>query len=388
MIFVIKLNGMFHRKQQFINAGEESLFLWGARQTGKSTLLKELYPDALWFDLLKSDVFRRYVSEPEQFREVVLADTSNRLVVVDEIQKIPALLDEVHWLMVNQGRRCILSGSSARKIIRSGANLLGGRALRYELLPLSYSEIPEFDLLKALNSGLLPRHYTSQNPKPLLDAYVGSYLQEEISAEAKIRNMQSFTQFLRAAAFSNGEMVNFSNIGSDCGVSHNTVREYFQIIQDTLIGRFVPSFQKKPKRRVILSPKFFYFDLGIAGHLLKRGEVEPGSEAFGNAFEHFIYQELYAHTQYSGKQYPIAYWRTTSQMEVDFILGDHEVAIEVKSTSNVQSHHLKGLKGFSEEYSVKKLIVVSSDPAERKMGDITVMPWKIFLDRLWAGEIL
>ena len=388
MIFVIKLNGMFHRKQQFINAGEESLFLWGARQTGKSTLLKELYPDALWFDLLKSDVFRRYVSEPEQFREVVLADTSNRLVVVDEIQKIPALLDEVHWLMVNQGRRCILSGSSARKIIRSGANLLGGRALRYELLPLSYSEIPEFDLLKALNSGLLPRHYTSQNPKPLLDAYVGSYLQEEISAEAKIRNMQSFTQFLRAAAFSNGEMVNFSNIGSDCGVSHNTVREYFQIIQDTLIGRFVPSFQKKPKRRIILSPKFFYFDLGIAGHLLKRGEVEPGSEAFGNAFEHFIYQELYAHTQYSGKQYPIAYWRTTSQMEVDFILGDHEVAIEVKSTSNVQSHHLKGLKGFSEEYSVKKLIVVSSDPAERKMGDISVMPWKIFLDRLWAGEIL
>jgi len=382
------LNGMFHRKQQFINAGEESLFLWGARQTGKSTLLKELYPDALWFDLLKSDVFRRYISEPEQFREVVLADTSNRLVVVDEIQKIPALLDEVHWLMVNQGRRCILSGSSARKIIRSGANLLGGRALRYELLPLSYSEIPEFDLLKALNSGLLPRHYASQNPKPLLDAYVGSYLQEEISAEAKIRNMQSFTQFLRAAAFSNGEMVNFSNIASDCGVSHNTVREYFQIIQDTLIGRFVPSFQKKPKRRVILSPKFFYFDLGIAGHLLKRGEVEPGSEAFGNAFEHFIYQELYAHTQYSGKQYPIAYWRTTSQMEVDFILGDHEVAIEVKSTSNVQSHHLKGLKGFSEEYSVKKLIVVSSDPTERKIGDITVMPWKIFLDRLWAGEIL
>ena len=333
-------------------------------------------------------MFRRYVSEPEQFREVVLADTSNRLVVVDEIQKIPALLDEIHWLMVNQGRRCILSGSSARKIIRSGANLLGGRALRYELLPLSYSEIPEFDLLKALNRGLLPRHYSSQNPKPLLDAYVGSYLQEEISAEAKIRNMQSFTQFLRAAAFSNGEMVNFSNIGSDCGVSHNTVREYFQIIQDTLIGRFVPSFQKKPKRRIILSPKFFYFDLGIAGHLLKRGEVEPGSEAFGNAFEHFIYQELYAHTQYSGKQYPIAYWRTTSQMEVDFILGDHEVAIEVKSTSNVQSHHLKGLKGFSEEYSVKKLIVVSSDPAERKMGDISVMPWKIFLDRLWAGEIL
>lgn len=388
MMFVSITSQMFQRKQQFIGAGEESLFLRGARQTGKSTLLKELFKDALWFDLLKSDVYRRFVGEPEQFREVVLADASNRPVVVDEIQKIPALLDEIHWLIVNQERRFILSGSSARKIIRSGANLLGGRALRYELLPLSYAEIPDFDLLKAMNSGLLPRHYASHHPKNLLDAYIGSYLQEEISAEAKIRNIQSFSQFLRAAAFSNGEMVNFSNIASDCGVSHNTIREYFQILQDTLLGRFIPSFQKKPKRRVILSPKFYFFDVGIASHLIKRGEIEQGSESFGNAFEHFIYQELYAHSQYSGKQYPIAYWRTTSQLEVAFILGDHEVAIEVKSTNNVQSHHLKGLKAFSEEYKVRKSIVVTNDPASRKMEEITVMPWKEFLDLLWAGGIL
>lgn len=388
MIFVSIISQMFQRRQQFIGAGEESLFLWGARQTGKSTLLKELFKDALWFDLLKSDVYRRFVGEPEQFREVVLADASNRPVVVDEIQKIPALLDEIHWLIVNQGRRFILSGSSARKIIRSGANLLGGRALRYELLPLSYAEIPDFDLLKAMNSGLLPRHYASPHPKNLLDAYIGSYLQEEISAEAKIRNIQSFSQFLRAAAFSNGEMVNFSNIATDCGVSHNTVREYFQILQDTLIGRFIPSFQKKPKRRVILSPKFYFFDVGIASHLIKRGEIEQGSESFGNAFEHFIYQELYAHTQYTAKQYPISYWRTTSQLEVDFVLGDHEVAIEVKSTNNVQPHHLKGLKAFSEEYKVNKSIVVSNDPTTRKMGEITVMPWKEFLDHLWSGAIL
>lgn len=345
---------MFERKQQFIGAGDESLFLWGARQTGKSTLLQEIFQDALWFDLLKSDVYRRLLSNPEQLREVVLADEQHRVVVIDEIQKIPALLDEIHWLIVNKGRRFILSGSSARKIIRSGVNLLGGRALRYELLPLSFSEIPAFELKKAINNGLLPRHYVAKHPKNLLDAYIGSYLQEEISAEANIRNIQSFSHFLLAAAFSNGEMVNFSNIASDCGVSHNTIREYFQILQDTLIGRFIPSFQKKPKRRIILSPKFYYFDVGIASHLLKRGEIESGSETFGNAFEHFIYQELYAHAQYSGKQYPIAYWRTTSQLEVDFILGDHEVAIEVKSTDNVQSHHLKGLKAFSEEYAVKK----------------------------------
>ena len=384
MIFL----NMFIRKQILEGAGKESIFLWGARQTGKSTLLKALFPNAIWFDLLKSDIFRRYQRQPVQFREVILASASKGIVIVDEIQKIPALLDEIHWLIVNHQFQFILSGSSPRKIIRSGANLLGGRALRYELYPLIQSEIPEFDLLKALNNGLLPRHYLSNNPKKLIDAYIGNYLKDEIIAEAKIRNINAFTQFLDAAAFSNGEMVNFSNIASDCGVSHNTVREYFQILEDTLIGRFVPSFQKKPKRRVILSPKFYYFDVGIANNLLKRGKIEMGSEAFGNSFEHFIYQELYAHSKYSDKKYLISYWRTTSQKEVDFILGDHEVAVEIKGTDNIQSRHLKGLKSFSEEYAVKKLIIVSNDPVARKIGNITVLPWKLFLERLWSGEII
>jgi predicted AAA+ superfamily ATPase len=379
---------MFIRKQILEGAGNESLFLWGARQTGKSTLLKGLFPDAIWFDLLKSDVYRRFQREPIQFRQAILAKGSKNVVIVDEIQKIPELLDEIHWLIVNHQIRFILSGSSPRKIIRSGANLLGGRALRYELYPLIQSEIPEFDLLKALNNGLLPKHYLSDNPKKMLEAYIGNYLKDEIIAEAKIRNINAFTQFLEAAAFSNAEMVNYSNIASECGVSHNTVREYFQILEDTLIGRFVPSFQKKPKRRVILAPKFYYFDVGLANSLLKRGKIEIGSEAFGNSFEHFIYQELYAHSKYTDKNYLISYWRTTSQIEVDFILGDHEVAVEVKGTDNIQSRHLKGLKSFSEEYFVKKLIVVSNDPMERKMGDITIMPWKVFLERLWSGGII
>lgn len=379
---------MFTRKQVFEGAGKESLFLWGARQTGKSTLLKTLYPNAIWFDLLKSDVFKRYQTNPAQFRETILAAEPNPIVIVDEIQKVPALLDEIHWLMVNHPVQFILSGSSPRKIIRAGSNLLGGRALRYELFPLIQSEVPDFDLAKALNNGLLPRHYLAENPKKLIDAYIGNYLKDEIIAEAKIRNINAFAQFLEAAAFSNGEMVNYSNIASECGVSYHTVKDYFQILIDTLIGRFVPSYQKKPKRRVILAPKFYYFDIGIANHLLKRGKIEIGSESFGNAFEHFIYQELYAHSHYSDQQYPIAYWRTTSQIEVDFILGDHEVAIEVKGTENVQSRHIKGLKSFSEEYKVKKLIVVSNDPYERKMGDILVMPWKIFLEKLWADKII
>jgi predicted AAA+ superfamily ATPase len=330
----------------------------------------------------------RYERDPAQFREVILAEGEDRVIIVDEIQKIPALLDEIHWLIVNHRVKFILSGSSPRKILRSGANLLGGRALRYELYPLSCSEIPQFDLIRALNHGLLPRHYLSDNPKRLIDAYIGNYLRDEIAAEAKIRNINAFGRFLEAAAFSNGEMVNFTNIAADCGVSAISVKEYFQILEDTLIGRYVPSFQKKPKRRVIQAPKFYYFDIGITNHLLKRGRIEMGSESFGNAFEHFIYQELYAHSNYSGENYSIAYWRTTSQIEVDFILGDHKIAIEVKGTDNVQSKHLKGLKAFSEEYSVEKQIVISNDPMDRKVGDIMVMPWRKFLDRLWAGEII
>jgi predicted AAA+ superfamily ATPase len=379
---------MFLRKQILEGAEGESLFLWGARQTGKSTLLKTLFPNALWLDLLQSDVFERFQRSPVQFRELVLATASGTVVVVDEIQKVPALLDEIHWLMVNHPTRFVLSGSSPRKIIRSGANLLGGRALRYELYPLIYNEIPNFDLQRALNNGLLPRHYLSDNPKKLLSAYIGNYLRDEIIAEAKIRNIGAFTKFLEAAAFSNGEMVNYTNIASDCGVSAITIKEYFQILEDTLIGRFVPSYQKKPKRRVIVASKFYFFDIGIANYLLKRGKIELGSEAFGSAFEHFIYHELYAHSNYSELNYTISYWRTTSQIEVDFILGNNEVAIEVKGTDNVQSRHLKGLKSFSEEYEVKKLLVVSNDPFERIVGNITVLPWSIFLQKLWAGDII
>jgi len=337
---------MFVRMQLFQGSGLESLFLWGARQTGKSTLLKEIFPDLLWFDLLQTDVFERLQRNPSQLREIILADTRKTPVVIDEIQRIPELLNEIHWLIENNRSKFILSGSSPRKILRSGANLLGGRALRYELFPLISQEIPDFDLLRAINNGLLPRHYLSENPQRLLSAYIGSYLKDEIMAEARIRKINSFSRFLEAAAFSNGEIVNFSNIASDCGVSSPTVREYFQILEDTLTGRLLPSFQKKPKRRVIHAPKFYFFDIGIANYLLKRGKIERGSEAFGKAFEHFIYHEIYAHSSYSNLNYQISYWRTSSQLEIDFVLGDHEVAIEVKATDNANSRHLNGLRKF------------------------------------------
>jgi len=379
---------MFVRKQLFNGLGKESAFLWGVRQAGKSTLLKKLYPDSLYFDLLKADEFNRFVTNPSLLREIVSASEIRKPVIVDEIQLIPALLNEIQWLITNMNTRFILCGSSPRKILRSGANLLGGRALRYELYPLVSDEVPGFDLIKALNNGLIPRHYLSQDPKKLLSAYTGNYLRDEIQAEARIRNIHSFSHFLEVAAFSNGEMVNFSNIAGECGISPPTVREYFQILEDTMTGRFLPSFQKRPKRRVILAPKFYYFDPGIAGFLLKRGKILPGSESFGKAFEHFIYHEIYSYSHYSGLNYPISYWRTASKIEVDFILGDNEVALEVKGTSMVIPRNLKGLKCFSEEYKTKKSIIISTDPYPRLIDNILVLPWKDFLMRLWAGEII
>ena len=379
---------MYNRKQIFEGLGEESSFLWGARQTGKSTLLKKLYPDVLYFDLLLSSDYDRFLRNPSALREILEMKASLQPVIIDEIQRIPSLLNEVQWLIVNRGIQFILSGSSPRNILRSGGNLLGGRALRHELYPLVSAEIPGFDLLKALNNGLLPRHYMAKNADKLLSAYIGSYLRDEIITEAKIRNITSFSKFLEAAAFSNGEMVNFSNIASDCGISSPTVKEYFQILEDTMTGRFLHSFQKKPKRRVITAPKFYYFDVGVAGYLLKRGKIQFGSEAFGKAFEHFIYNEIYAHSHYSDLNYPVYYWRTASQLEVDFILGDNEVAVEVKSSSMVNSRHFKGLKSFAEEYKVKKMLVVSTDPYPRQIDEITVLPWQLFLQQLWEGQII
>jgi predicted AAA+ superfamily ATPase len=379
---------MYLRKQDFNGLGKESTFLWGARQTGKSTLLKKLFPKCLYFDLLLSSEYNRFIRNPSLLREIIEASYPSGPVIIDEIQRMPSLLNDIHWLIVNRNIQFILSGSSPRKILRSGGNLLGGRALRHELFPLISAEIPDFNLIRALNNGLLPRHYNSDNPHKMISSYIGSYLRDEIQAEARIRNIVSFSRFLETAAFSNGEMINYSNIASECGVSSPTIREYYQILEDTMTGRFLHSYQKNPKRRVILAPKFYYFDVGIANFLLKRSRIEPGSEAFGKAFEHFIYHELYSHSHYSGLNYQINYWRTASQLEVDFILGDNQIAIEIKSSNMVNSRHLKGLKSFGEEYKIRKSIVVSMDPYPRKIDDILILPWKDFLEMLWAGEII
>jgi len=379
---------MYKRLQQFRNLGSESCFLWGPRQSGKSTLLKILFPDSPYYDLLLSDEFQRLNRRPALLREELLANHPVAPVIIDEAQKMPQLLDEIQWLIVNKGIQFILCGSSARKLKRGSGNLLGGRALRYELFPLVSQEIPKFDLMRALNHGLLPRHYQADHPELLGRSYVGDYLKEEIAAEALTRNVPAFARFLEAASFSNGEVVNFVNIARECGVSSPTVKEYFQILVDTLVARFVPAFQKRPKRRVIQAPKFYLFDVGIANALLKRGTIFAGSEIFGRAFEQFIFQELIAHSHYSGLEYPVSYWRTASGFEIDFILGDREIALEIKGISEVYAQHLRSMDAFREEYKPKKMIVVSLDAKPRNVNGIMIMPWKTFLGDLWAGSIM
>lgn len=366
----------------------DSLFLWGARQVGKSTMLKERFPNARYYDLLKNEEFERLLRRPQLLREELAQCNEKSLVIIDEVQKIPQLLDEVHWLIVNQGIRFILCGSSARKLKRVGTNLLGGRALTSVMYPLVSAEVDDFDLIKAVNNGMVPRHYMIENPTRRLQAYIGVYLNEEIRIEAQLRNMPSFTRFLEVAAQCDGEIINYTNIAQDCGVSAVTVKEYFAILEQTLIGYMIPAFTLSKKRRAIGAPKFYYFDVGIVNYLLHRNHLTPGSDSFGHAFEHFIIQEIIAYAGYHHLDECVSYWHTTSGYEVDCIIGEGKTAIEIKSSTEVQSRHLKGLKAFSEDFPLSRLIIVSLDANKRTMNGVEIIPALQFLSNLWDGKIL
>jgi predicted AAA+ superfamily ATPase len=378
---------MYIRITKLEETAEDSIFLWGARQTGKSTLLKTLFPNVRRYDLLNSEEFERFFRNPELLREELKNMESNSLIIIDEVQKIPQLLNEVHWLISNRNIRFVLCGSSARKLLRCGANLLGGRALRTVMYPLVSAEIPDFDLLKAVRNGMLPRHYTAQNPQRRLQAYIGDYLNEEIRAEALSRNLVSFTRFMEIAAQSNGEMIVYKNIAQDCGVSANTVKEYFQILEQTMVGYSIHGFTATTKRRAITAPKFYYFDVGIVNYLLKRNNIVQGTDDFGRAFEHLMMQEIIAYLGYNHLGEKPTYWRTSGGYEVDCIIGNGRVAIEFKSSDEIKSRHTKGLKAFQEEYPKARLIAVSMDKYKREMNGVEIFPATEFLSELWKGNI-
>jgi len=379
---------MYCRILSLDNENNDSVFLWGARQVGKTTLLEQSYKNAVYYDLLQSKVFERFLRNPSLLSEEVEELEAGRLVIIDEIQKVPQLLDEVHSLIQKKGIRFIMSGSSPRKLKRVGANLLGGRALRLMLHPLVSAEIPDFDIIKAINNGMMPRHYLLQNPRERLRAYIGVYLDEEIREEALSRKLASFARFLEVAALSNGEMVIYKNIAQDCGIDHRTVKEYFEIVKDTLLGYFIPAFTLTKKRKAIQAPKFYFFDVGIANYLLNRSNLLPGSADFGHAFEHFIIQELTAFLSYKKSNEELSYWRSNTGYEVDAIIGKGRVAIEIKSTEEVSSRHTKGLKAFQEDFPDVRPVIVSFDKNKRVMNGIEVFPVKQFLKNLWKGEII
>jgi predicted AAA+ superfamily ATPase len=387
---------LYHRLLKLDLPHKQSAFLWGARQEGKSTFLREHFPNSYVIDMLQSDVMLEFSKNPHLLREQILALTEEILaypIIIDEVQKVPALLDEIHWLIENTSAYFILCGSSARKLKHGAANLLGGRAWRFEFFPLVSAEIPQFDLLKALNNGMLPKIYPQANARRFLHAYVTDYLKEEIQSEGLVQNLPVFARFLDSLAFTNGQLTNYTNIARDCGIDAKTVKAYYQILVDTLIGYYVEPYNKKVGRDILTSvPKFYLFDVGVAGFIAKRQIAElKGAEA-GAAFEHFILLELMAYRSLYEQDFSIRYWRTKTGLEVDFILGEAEVAIEVKISQHVDGSELTGLSAFIEEHQPKRAIVVSLDKKPRRLirqgAKIEIWPYQEFLTALWAKKII
>lgn len=363
----------------------KSAFLWGPRKVGKSFWIRHNCKNAIILDMLKSEIFADYASRPQLLRERY--QDAKQLIVVDEVQMVPDLLNEIHWLIENKNLSFLLTGSSARKLRHKHSNLLGGRAWRYTMTPLCYNEIENFDLEKIIVSGLLPSHLISSDPLQDLRAYIADYLKEEIAAEALVQNIPAFAEFLRIAALTNGELLNYVNVAREAGVSAAVVRNYFQILEDTLLGFRLQPWRRAKNRRLLETEKFYLFDVGVANYLAQRRPVIHTPE-FGKTFEHFILMELIAYKAYRNPELLLHYWRTAAGNEVDFIIGDMEIALEIKSSKVVHEGDLKNLKILQEEQKIKRKIIISFETLPKKMGTIECLPWKTFLQKLWNGEII
>jgi predicted AAA+ superfamily ATPase len=361
---------------------KRSHFLFGPRQTGKTSLVRHSLPKAKIYDLLNSSVFLALGRNPGRLEEELEPEDS--IVVIDEIQRLPTLLNEVHRLIESRGVRFLLTGSSCRKLRRGGVNLLGGRARIKHLHPLTWKELgDQFDLSRAIARGLLPSIYFSDDPRADLEAYAGAYLQQEIIAEGAARNIPAFSRFLKVAAQCNATIVNFTNLANDAQVARTTVYEYFEILKDTLILHELPAWKKTKKRKPLSSSKYYFFDVGVVAALQER-EFRPGTPEFGEALETYVMHELFSFVDHVSAE-SLCFWRSTSGFEVDFLIGDH-TAVEVKAKMNVSHQDLKSLRALAEEKILKRYICVSLEPRPRKVGEISVLPLGSFLGALWAGE--
>ncbi|MBI4802314.1 MAG: ATP-binding protein [Elusimicrobia bacterium] len=362
----------------------KSAFLWGPRKVGKTYWLRHNLPGTLVIDLLKTDVFAEFAARPALLRERY--QNHKGLIVIDEIQKIPSLLNEVHWLIENKKISFLLTGSSARKLRRSHANLLGGRAWRRTMTPLSKTETEGFSLENIMVSGLLPPHYLSPDPVEDIRGYVADYLKEEIAGEALVRNIPAFSEFLKVAAVTSSELLNYANVAREAGVSPKVVRGYFDILEDTYLGFRVHPWKKAENRRLIEAEKFYLFDLGVANYLCGR-RPKQGTPEFGKSFEQYLLMELKAYQAYRNQELDIAFWRTASGFEVDFLLDDKLLALEIKAGKRIYEEDSRGLTALKEDGPVKKSLIVCLEREPRVLGNgIEVVPWELFVQRLWSGE--
>jgi predicted AAA+ superfamily ATPase len=361
---------------------KKSHFLFGPRQTGKTSLIRHSLKGVRSYDLLDTSVYLALSQNPGRISQEL--DPRDKIVIVDEIQRLPVLLNEIHRLIEDRGIRFLLTGSSARKLRRGGVNLLGGRARTKYMHPLTYRELGnQFDLFKAIDRGLLPSIYLSDDPRADLQAYTGSFLQQEIVAEGITRNIPAFSRFLKVAALCNGTVVNFTNVSNDAQVPRTTVYEYFEILKDTLLLHEIPAWRKSKKRKPLASSKYYFFDVGVVATLQGR-EFRRGTPEFGEAFETYLMHELVSYSDYVSGE-PLSYWRSTSGFEVDFILGDH-TAIEVKAKENLSTHDLKPLRALAEEKKLKRYLCVSFEPRRRNLENLSILPLREFLESLWSHE--
>jgi len=371
---------------------QRSVFLFGPRQTGKSSYVREqLEPQpTLSFNLLDGGLRLRLLADPTLMRQEVEArNLRDRIVFVDEIQKCPELLDEIHLLIEERGIHFLLTGSSARKLKRAGTNLLGGRARTKYLHPFVYPEVAkDNDLLeRIMTCGLLPPHYLSQAPDEDLRSYVDTYLAEEIAAEGQARNLPAFARFLQTASTLNTKMINYTNVANDAQVPRTTIRLWFQILIDTMLGYELLPYTTTVKRKAIETAKFYFFDIGVVRTLRRLPPILPESADFGEFFEHFLFMELKAWIDYHKPGARFSYWRSISGYEVDFVIDD-DVAIEVKAAQIAQDKHLSGLKALREEGKIKRFFLVCRESRPRKADGIDILPWREFLGRLWVGDIM
>ncbi len=370
----------------------KSLFLFGPRQTGKSSYIKnQLDEPRLSWSLLDNELYRNLCQRPSLLRNTLKArGITDGVVVIDEIQKLPQLLDEVHLIIEETDIHFLLTGSSARKLRNKGVNLLGGRAGRLNFHPFVYPEIKDFDysLADIFQSGLLPASFKSDDSEEFLTDYTSLYVKEEIEAEGAIRNLPPFWDFLRIVATESGEIINYQNVANDIGISSVSVKEWYKILIDTLIGFEVPPYRKTIIRKPNASSKFYLFDVGVTRKLQGLQKVEEGTSEFGRYFENYIAMEIRSWLDYNGIEDGLNYWHTLTGQEVDFIVkGD--VAIEIKSTANISPKDMKSLKALMEEGLISKYIIVCREQHPQLLDSgILVLPYKEFLDQLWSGSIV